>query len=274
MELSYESYESSPALPHLPPQPSSSSLAPPRAESEHEDEEEEPEPEGEGEEVEEVEDDQPKKPTKRPIKQRQSLAEKQPGTTLFPISRVKRIIKADKDLDMMTGEACFMISVATEYFVKHFMEEGYTKARLDKRRIVNYRDMAAVVTRSEEFDFLKDIVPMPMPISEALERRKQKLAMDDNPTLHDDLAPPNLSRTKPRLSPKTSLHSVITGKNAPSTPHSLTTRGSARRSLAATDATQEEETITTLRAEAEVRHDDGDDVAAGDAEDVEPMDED
>jgi hypothetical protein len=59
-----------------------------------------------------------------------------------------------------------------------------------------------------------------------------------------------------------------------STPHSLTTRGSARRSLAATDATQEEETITTLRAEAEVRHDDGDDVAAGDAEDVEPMDED
>jgi hypothetical protein len=57
--------------------------------------------------------DQPKKPVKRPIKQRQSLAEKQPGTTLFPISRVKRIIKADKDLDMMTGEACFMISVAT-----------------------------------------------------------------------------------------------------------------------------------------------------------------
>jgi hypothetical protein len=30
---------------------------------------------------------------------------------------------------------------AQEYFVKHFMEEGYTKARLDKRRIVNYRDM-------------------------------------------------------------------------------------------------------------------------------------
>ena len=28
-----------------------------------------------------------------------------------------------------------------EYFIKRFMEEGYTKARLDKRRIVNYRDM-------------------------------------------------------------------------------------------------------------------------------------
>lgn len=56
MELSYEPYESSPALPHLPPQPSSSSLAPPRAESEHEEEEDEGEGEGEGEEVEEVEE--------------------------------------------------------------------------------------------------------------------------------------------------------------------------------------------------------------------------
>lgn len=35
------------------------------------------------------------------------------------------------------------------------MEEGYTKARIDRRRIVNYRDMANVVARSDEFDFLR-----------------------------------------------------------------------------------------------------------------------
>ena len=50
---------------------------------------------------------------KRIIKQRQSLSEKQTGTTIFPISRIKKICKADKDLDMMTSEATFMISVAT-----------------------------------------------------------------------------------------------------------------------------------------------------------------
>jgi DNA polymerase epsilon subunit 4 len=50
---------------------------------------------------------------KRIIKQRQSLSEKQPGTTIFPISRVKKICKADKELDMMTNEATFMVSVAT-----------------------------------------------------------------------------------------------------------------------------------------------------------------
>lgn len=92
---------------------------------------------------------------KRVIKSRQSLAEKAKGTTLFPLSRIKRIIKADKELDMMSSEATFLVAVATEYFIKHFMEEGYTKARLERRRIVNYKDMANVVSRSEEFDFLR-----------------------------------------------------------------------------------------------------------------------
>jgi DNA polymerase epsilon subunit 4 len=57
-----------------------------------------------------------------------------------------------------------------EYFIKHFMEEGCTKARLDKRKLVTYKDMgkpprscvmeradelANVVARSEEFEFLR-----------------------------------------------------------------------------------------------------------------------
>jgi hypothetical protein len=50
---------------------------------------------------------------KRVIKQRQSLAEKQLGTTIFPIARVKRIIKADKELDNLSSEAVFIIAVTT-----------------------------------------------------------------------------------------------------------------------------------------------------------------
>lgn len=104
---------------------------------------------------------------KRVIKQRQSLSEKQTGTTIFPISRIKKICKADKDLDILTSEATFMVSVATvspilqlgiekltwkEYFIKHFMEEGCTKARLDKRKLVTYKDMGKLpqIVRCEE----------------------------------------------------------------------------------------------------------------------------
>jgi DNA polymerase epsilon subunit 4 len=99
---------------------------------------------------------------KRIIKSRQSLAEKAQGTTLFPLSRVKRIIKADKELDVMSSEATFLVAVATEYFIKHFMEEGYTKARMERRRIVNYKDMASVVSRNDEFDFLRGELSCPL----------------------------------------------------------------------------------------------------------------
>ncbi|WVN89978.1 uncharacterized protein L203_105208 [Cryptococcus depauperatus CBS 7841] len=132
---------------------------------------------------------------KRIIKQRQSLAEKQPGTTMFPTSRIKKIVKADRDIDIMSSEATFMVAIAAEYFIKHFMEEGYTKARLEKRKIVNYKDMANVVARSEEFDFLKDVIPIPMPLSEALECRKRKVATEesfDDPTgvINEEDLPP------------------------------------------------------------------------------------
>ncbi|ODN95287.1 hypothetical protein L198_04678 [Cryptococcus wingfieldii CBS 7118] len=115
-------------------------------------------PESEEEEAEDHEaggEGSKKTKTKRVIKQRQSLAEKQPGTTMFPISKVKKIVKADRDVDIMSSEAVFMCAIAAEYFIKHFMEEGYTKARLEKRKIINYKDMANVVARNEEFDFLK-----------------------------------------------------------------------------------------------------------------------
>ncbi|KAL1410846.1 hypothetical protein Q8F55_001789 [Vanrija albida] len=266
---------------------SSAAHAPP-AEGEHSDREAEEE-DGEGGE-------RPQK-KKRIIKSRQSLAEKKIGTTLFPLSRIKRIIKADKELDMMSSEATFLVAVATEYFIKHFMEEGYMKARLEKRRIVNYKDMANVVERSEEFEFLKDVIPLPITMSEALELRKKKLTQADESEEEEeedeprpgpsraprrksdsgereseagsgagdrngvsvpglgDLPPlalstnplfPNAivkrpSNTHARAAvpqpakpvaapPPPPTPRVHTGKNAPSTPHSLTTR-SARRSL-------------------------------------------
>ena len=65
------------------------------------------------------------KKTRKPIRSRQSLSEKQPGTTLFPMARVKKLIKADRDLDAMSTEATFMIAVATVscQFLAHIQSE-------------------------------------------------------------------------------------------------------------------------------------------------------
>jgi hypothetical protein len=61
-----------------------------------------------------------KKKVKRVIKQRQSLAEKERGTLVFPMSRIKKIVRADDELSMMSTEACFLVGVAT---VRHQSEE-------------------------------------------------------------------------------------------------------------------------------------------------------
>lgn len=39
-----------------------------------------------------------------------------------------------------------------EYFIQHFMEEGYTKARLEKRKIVNYKDMGELAACGQSCD--------------------------------------------------------------------------------------------------------------------------
>jgi hypothetical protein len=136
-----------------------------------------------------------------------------------------------------------------------------------------------------------DVVPQPMTLTEALERRKQKIVDDDASPAEEseeeeeeeeeegggEDAPPRpkaKSRAKPSIKPPADAPALpplalstnplfpnargpvpqapkpaplpqppvtprLTGKNAPSTPHSLTTRGSARRGINAGEVTPE-----------------------------------
>lgn len=62
-----------------------------------------------------------------------------------------------------------------------------------------------MVARSEEFDFLKDVIPTPMPLSEAIEKRKRKVVAEENldedapasSHLNDEDLPPLVPSTNP-----------------------------------------------------------------------------
>lgn len=43
------------------------------------------------------------------------------GTTQLPVARVKRIIKEDKDVQMVSNDAVFLISLATVRFLFRFL---------------------------------------------------------------------------------------------------------------------------------------------------------
>ncbi|KAI7826466.1 histone-fold-containing protein, partial [Kickxella alabastrina] len=81
------------------------------------------------------------------------------GTSSLPAARVRRIIKEDKDIFACGSDSLFLISRATEYFIDSLVRESYEFSRLDKRKTVQYKDMAKAVQSIEQYDFLTDIIP-------------------------------------------------------------------------------------------------------------------
>jgi DNA polymerase epsilon subunit 4 len=54
-----------------------------------------------------------KAPTSTSAKKNVQSLENVPGTTSLPVARVQRIVKADKDIQMVNKEAIFAISIVT-----------------------------------------------------------------------------------------------------------------------------------------------------------------
>ncbi|KAH6912896.1 histone-fold-containing protein [Coprinopsis sp. MPI-PUGE-AT-0042] len=85
--------------------------------------------------------------------------DREPGKSLLPHARVQKIIKADKDIPIVAKEATFLISLATEEFIRRISEASAKAAKRENRSTVQGRDLASVVRRVDEFLFLEDIMP-------------------------------------------------------------------------------------------------------------------
>lgn len=75
----------------------------------------------------------------------------------------------------------YVYELTQELFVKKFVEEGCINARMDKRKMVRYDDMGTHATypakaaqQNEYLDFLRDVVPMPIPLSVAMQQRAER----------------------------------------------------------------------------------------------------
>ncbi|KAL5519987.1 hypothetical protein ACEPAG_1647 [Sanghuangporus baumii] len=90
----------------------------------------------------------------QPVKS-SSVALREEGRSLLPISRVQRIIKADKDLPVVAKEAVFAISIAAEEFIKRVTAASQRQAERENRTTVQKKDLATVAFRADEFFFLE-----------------------------------------------------------------------------------------------------------------------
>ncbi|KAH8825294.1 hypothetical protein DL96DRAFT_1612699 [Flagelloscypha sp. PMI_526] len=136
-----------------------------------------------------------------------------PGESYLPSERLETIIQADGTTGQipLTKEGLFLLSIATEEFIKRFALAGKQRASDDQRSSIGYMDISSPVQTQKEFKFLKDIVPAPISIKEALALREKKLTSD----ILDDDTPLSLPRSAmpPIVNP--GFTSAITGQAIP-----------------------------------------------------------
>ncbi|CAH8325599.1 unnamed protein product [Eruca vesicaria subsp. sativa] len=77
----------------------------------------------------------------------------------LPLARIKKIMKADEDVRMISAEAPILFAKACELFILELTIRSWLHAEENKRRTLQKNDIAAAITRTEIFDFLVDIVP-------------------------------------------------------------------------------------------------------------------
>ncbi|KAH7928397.1 hypothetical protein BV22DRAFT_1030694 [Leucogyrophana mollusca] len=147
------------------------------------------------------------------------FGERPPGSSLLPSSRVENILQADGVTGSLTmsKEAVFILSVATEEFIKRMSQAGQRHASALRRTTVNYADMASSTQQYQEFMFLQDTIPEPISLSEALERReaKEKEILEANPAMSSTLQtqpPPATSISQPNGKPKAKSRPATNGK--------------------------------------------------------------
>ncbi|KAL8287027.1 hypothetical protein RQP46_004033 [Phenoliferia psychrophenolica] len=105
------------------------------------------------------------------------------GTSLLPIVRVHRIIKADQDVRLCSKEAIFLIGKAAEFMIGKITLQAHAEARIAKRsKMVKYQDLATVTGRGNQWFYLSEVIPPTIPLAQALAKRSEGDGADLDPT--------------------------------------------------------------------------------------------
>lgn len=78
---------------------------------------------------------------------------------VLPLARIKKIMKLDEDVKMISAEAPLLFAKAAEIFIHELTLRSWIHTEDNKRRTLQRNDIAMAITKFDQFDFLIDIVP-------------------------------------------------------------------------------------------------------------------
>ncbi|KAL1677227.1 histone-fold-containing protein [Schizophyllum commune] len=77
----------------------------------------------------------------------------------LPLARIKKVMKSDPDVKMIAADAPILFCKACEIFITEITARAFIVADANKRRTLSRADIAKALSKSDQFDFLIDIVP-------------------------------------------------------------------------------------------------------------------
>jgi len=100
---------------------------------------------------------------------------------VLPQTKVKTIMKSSPEIDAIGVDSVFLITKATELFIDHLTTAAYSSCKGSKN--VQYKNLADVVHKNSNMEFLRDIIPIKLPARVALAEVAKQTAMDNKELL-------------------------------------------------------------------------------------------
>ena len=75
----------------------------------------------------------------------------------LPLARIKRIMKSDEDVRMISAEAPVLFAKACEIFVLDLAVRSWAAAGRNKRKVITKEDVEAAIKATDFFDFLETL---------------------------------------------------------------------------------------------------------------------
>ncbi|KAI9010310.1 histone-fold-containing protein [Phycomyces nitens] len=77
----------------------------------------------------------------------------------LPLARIKKVMKTDQDVKMISAEAPILFAKGCEIFIAELTRRAWVHAEENKRRTLQRSDIATAISKTDMCDFLIDIVP-------------------------------------------------------------------------------------------------------------------
>ncbi|CAL8130586.1 unnamed protein product [Orchesella dallaii] len=96
---------------------------------------------------------------------------------VLPQSKVKVIMKSSPEIEVIGGDSVFLITKATELFIDHLTTAAYGTCKGNKS--MQYKNLAEVVHKHQNMEFLRDIIPIKIPARLALQEMAKQTHIDN-----------------------------------------------------------------------------------------------